>query len=209
MKYYRTPDLVQRIYSSYYWRIPTRHREVFITFDDGPVPEVTRDVLDILDEFSARATFFEVGENVTKHPTVHDRIIRDGHHVGNHTQNHLKGWENPTFKYTRNALECRRHVQSSLFRPPYGKMTRLQAKSLKSQFRIIMWDLLSMDYSPSFDEEESFLNIRKHWRPGSIIVFHDSLKAQSNVLALLPRVLKWMKDEGIRSSPIPYDLDPR
>ncbi|HBH06268.1 MAG TPA: polysaccharide deacetylase family protein [Flavobacteriales bacterium] len=209
MKYYRTPDFIQRIYSSYYWRIPTNEREVFITFDDGPVPGVTPHVLDILDHFGAKATFFEVGENVAKYPGIHELILHKGHHVGNHTQNHLKGWNTPTFKYTKNALECRNYVQSSLFRPPYGKMTRLQAKSLKSKFNIIMWDLLSMDYSPSFDAEESFSSIRKYWRPGSIIVFHDSLKAQANVISLLAKVLEWMKAEGIQSSPIPYELNSR
>ena len=159
------------------WSIKTTKKEVFLTFDDGPIPEVTPWVLETLKQYDAKATFFCVGDNVKKHPDIYRMIVDQGHKVGNHTMNHLNGWTNFNKTYFENIEKCNALIHSNLFRPPYGKIKPSQISHLKNDYRIIMWDVLTKDYDASVTGEYCFEKVKKNCKPGSIIVFHDSIKA--------------------------------
>jgi peptidoglycan-N-acetylglucosamine deacetylase len=177
-------------------------KAVFLTFDDGPHPDITPWALDVLKEFNAKATFFMVGENANKYPEIVKRIIENGHAVGNHTYNHLNGWKTPKPAYLENIKKCSEVFQSTLFRPPYGKITRVQAKSLEGSYKIIMWDVLSKDYDKSVSPEGCITNVLSHSRSGSIIVFHDSLKAERNLKESLPKILETLAGRGFNFLPL-------
>ena len=192
----KTPDVLKPLYRDLVWQIPTDKKEVFLTFDDGPIPEVTPATLAILEEFDAKATFFCVGDNVVRHPEVFEQVQAEGHAVGHHTMNHLSGWQTENFTYYRNVLRGAKVVNSPLFRPPYGKVSRQQAQVLKDHFQIVMWDVLSGDFDPKVSREQCLANVIKHTEAGSIIVFHDSIKAAERMLWALPRVLEHFSAEG-------------
>ena len=181
--------------------------DVYLTFDDGPIPEVTPKVLAILDKYKVKATFFMVGENVDKHPEVFEQVVQAGHSIGNHTYNHLKGWCTPFRQYMTNIIKCdetmRRNLSplalrlSPLFRPPYGKATLRQRIALhKKGYRLIYWDILTRDYDASVTPEQMLANIQKNTRPGSIINFHDSLKSNERMLTVLPQAIEWLQAQG-------------
>ena len=180
------------------WRIPTTEKVLFLTFDDGPIPEVTPWVLDQLHAFEAKATFFCVGQNVVNHPTVFNRIIEEGHSVGNHTFNHVSGWGTENLPYFHNIRQAARLVKSTLFRPPYGRLMPSQKNFLQRHYQIVMWDVLSGDYDPNLAAETCLANVIDNARPGSIIVMHDSLKAHDNLRFMLPRVLEHYTALGYR-----------
>lgn len=189
----------KRIYPDFEWRIETERSEVFLTFDDGPHPEITAWVLDQLNEYSAKATFFVVGENAKRYPGLIDRIMAEGHAVGNHTNKHLKGWDVSADDYLRDIRQCAEFIpKTDLFRPPYGRMNR-QASLEMSEYRIIMWDTLTRDYKPSLNRRMSLSRICAQTVPGSIVVFHDSRKAWHNLQELLPAYLEFLKKNGFRS----------
>lgn len=206
------PRFIQRLYPERIWAFSRSSNSIFLTFDDGPIPEVTPWVLDELKKHNAKATFFCIGENVQKHPEIFRRIIDEGHSVGNHTFNHLKGTKTETSKYIENVEKADREMisnlkinnqqskisnQKSLFRPPYGKITSQQAKILQQKgFKIVMWDVLSYDFDATVSEEECLQNVLKNIRPGSLIVFHDSLKAEKNLRYVLPKVLGFIGQKG-------------
>ena len=194
----KTPPIAKKIFCDYVWDIPTDEKVLYFTFDDGPIPEVTPMVLDILNDFSAKATFFCVGENVTKYPKIFDRILAEGHSVGNHTHNHLNGWQTPKNVYLDNIDQCAKVVQSKLFRPPYGKISREQAHVVKSNYKIIMWDILCGDFDRKVTAHDCFERMKKYATPGSIIVLHDSLKTHQCVKDALPATLKFFLDQGYR-----------
>lgn len=175
-------------------------REIYLTFDDAPTGPFTREILEILDHFDAKATFFCVGDNVVKFPAEYDEIIRRGHMVGNHTYNHLKGWKTPADEYTRNVRKASEVISSKLFRPPYGKITYGQIKRLEKEFRIIMWSLLSMDYHPQITPEKCLQITVNGLHQGAIVVFHDNIKAEEKVRYALPRFLEEAKRRGYRFS---------
>lgn len=180
------------------WRIQ-RHGSgtaVYVTFDDGPVPEVTPQVLDILDRYGVKATFFMVGDNVRRHPELYQEVKRRGHTVGNHTMHHLQGMKSRSITYLRDIAEADSLIGSRLFRPPHGIMRWAQARTIKRRYNIIMYDVVTRDYSRKLTPERVFDNVRKYTRDGSIIVFHDSLKARDNVIEVLPRALEWLKEQG-------------
>ncbi len=181
------------------WVIPTSEKKVFLTFDDGPHPEHTAFVLDLLKEHNQKATFFCIGDNVRKFPETFERILADGHRVGNHTFHHLKGNQTKVADYEKDVEECALYVKSDLFRPPYGRMTNAQFKVLSPAYRIVMWSLLSLDYLKNLDNDAMLPKLCKHTKPGSIVVFHDSEKAQRNLRTLLPAYLKYLKQEGFSS----------
>ncbi|SOC79749.1 Peptidoglycan/xylan/chitin deacetylase, PgdA/CDA1 family [Salinimicrobium sediminis] len=194
------PGFVKWIFKNRIWEGPADEKAIYLTFDDGPIPEVTPWVLDQLKSFNAKATFFCIGENVQKHPEIFKKIIAEGHKVGNHTFNHLNGWKTSTPEYVLNTLKARQIIEknipgkepakNALFRPPYGRIKSKQVRELqKRDFRIIMWSILSMDYK-GITPEKCFQNVIDHARPGSVIVFHDSFKAQKNLTKVLPRVLE-------------------
>lgn len=201
-----TPQYVQALFPGLTWKMPSGQKEIYLTFDDGPIPEVTPWVLDLLRQYGAKATFFCVGDNVRKYPEVYQRIISEGHGVGNHTQNHLSGWSTENISYFHNIRHCARIVNSGLFRPPYGKLRPSQIQFLSRHYRIIMWDVLSADFDNDITPEACFLNVIQHAEQGSIVVFHDSLKAQTNLRYALPLVLEHFKSEGYSFGALKNDV---
>jgi len=190
MKYiYKTRWWMKWWYPSLIWEIKTNKKEVYLTFDDGPDPEVTPWVLDQLKAHNAKATFFCVGENVDKYPEVYKRILEEGHTVGNHTYNHLNGWETDYEKYIVNVKKCGHTFGSHLFRPPHGRIKRKQIRKLKPRYKIIMWTLLSGDFDPNISATECSYNTVQYTDPGSIVVFHDSQKCKETLQGALPKIL--------------------
>jgi peptidoglycan/xylan/chitin deacetylase (PgdA/CDA1 family) len=190
------------------WEIETNKKEIFITFDDGPIPEVTPGVLKILDEFNAKATFFCVGDNVRKHPDEFKLVKSKGHSLGNHTFNHLRGWATSHQRYHENVSKCNDLVQSHLFRPPHGQLTPLMARTLHSNYRIVMWSVLSMDFDRSVSPYKCLQHSINHTSNGSIIVFHDSLKARERMEYVLPRYLEHFSKSGYTFSALNGQLKP-
>jgi peptidoglycan/xylan/chitin deacetylase (PgdA/CDA1 family) len=184
------------------WEVKTSRKEIFLTFDDGPHPEITPRILEILEKYHARATFFCVGENVKKYPEVYNRLKRKGHRTGNHTYNHLNGWKVPRDIYYDNIEKCSTLVDSSLFRPPYGRISIRHIPYLKMKYRIIMWTVLSMDFHRKTTPEDCLKNVTNHTKPGSIVVFHDSGKAAENMFYALPRFLEHFHRQGYVFSPL-------
>lgn len=200
------PRLIQNLFPKYNWKVNTMDKVLYLTFDDGPIPDVTDEILDILDEYNAKATFFCVGENVKKNPQVFEKIIRNGHVAGSHTYNHMNGWNADVDSYLNNMKKAANLVQSELFRPPYGRIRLLQARAISKKYKIIMWDVLSGDFDPSNSVEDCYKNVIDNAVPGSIIVFHDSIKSRSNVLGTLPLVLNYFSSLGYRFETLKADL---
>jgi peptidoglycan/xylan/chitin deacetylase (PgdA/CDA1 family) len=203
---FRTPFVLPWIYPGLVWRKSPQEKKIYLTFDDGPVPGPTEFVLDALKEFNAKATFFCIGDNVRKHPEVFAKVVAAGHSIGNHTFNHLKGWNCTVQDYVNNAALCCDQLilsgiltsnssKDRLFRPPYGRIKRNQIRALDN-YQIIMWDVLTHDYDRSLSPEPCLRRSIKVTRNGSIVVFHDSLKAAYNVKYVLPRYLEYFSAEG-------------
>ncbi len=201
---HRAPFILPLLYPSLEWRVATDEKELYLTFDDGPVSGPTDFVLEVLARQGVQATFFCIGDNVRKHPAIFGRVIAHGHTVGNHTMNHLNGWSNRTDAYLENTLAfdpvataAGLEKRTNLFRPPYGRITRAQIRAL-SDYRIIMWDVLSRDYNDRLPADRCLRNTIRVCRPGSIVVFHDSQKAWKNLEYSLPRVLDHFGGMGYR-----------
>lgn len=192
------PAWMTRIYSEAVWVIPNHERKVFLTFDDGPVPEVTPIVLDILKSRDIKATFFCVGENVFHYPELFERIIDEGHAIGNHTYHHTQGMKCSDRYYFQDIEQADRLIGSCLFRPPHGLMSLSQYQYLSRRYQIIMWDVISCDYDQRLTPEHCFCNVVDFIRDGSIITFHDSERAQKNVLGALPRTIDFLLEQGYR-----------
>ena len=200
----KTPWLVKKTFRSYVWNIPSKEKVIYLTFDDGPTPEITEKVLDILAQYEAKATFFCVGKNVAANPIIYQRIINEDHAIGNHTYNHLKGWKNDNATYI-NDIEKTQEVlnsklttyNSKLFRPPYGKLKPSQGKALqKRAYKIILWDVLARDWDNTISKESVLNNIINNTENGSIVVLHDSIKASKNMLYALPKTLEYFSKKG-------------
>ncbi len=222
------PKFIQWLFPERIWAFPNEKDSVYLTFDDGSIPEITPWVLDELKKHKAKATFFCIGDNIQKNPEIFQRILTEGHSVGNHTFNHLNGWKTPTSEYVENVLKCNEGMldagrgitddtenripiaigtsivnHKSLFRPPYGRITSRQAKALKKLgFKIVMWDIISYDYDADISEEKSLQNVLKNLKPGSIVVFHDSLKAEKNLRYVLPKTLEFILEKGWKCASI-------
>ena len=199
----KTPWLFKKIYPSYLWSFDTKEKELYLTFDDGPHPEVTHFVLKQLKRYEALATFFCIGKNVVAHPEIYQQILQEGHAVGNHTFNHLNGWKTKDDIYLKDIAEASQHINSNLFRPCYGRITSFQAKNLKAVMKgkmptIVMWDVLSGDFDTTITPQKCLANVVLKSVPGSIIVFHESDKAWSRLEYTLPRVLKYFAEKGFR-----------
>ena len=194
----KTPQFIQNLFPNFTWRIPTKEKVLYLTFDDGPIPEVTPWVLEQLNAYDAKATFFCVGDNIRKYPKIFRQIIDQDHAVGNHTQNHLNGWTSENLPYFHNVRHCANLVNTVLFRPPYGRMKPKQVQFLQRHYRIVMWDILSGDFDVNLTPQQCLNNVVRNVRPGSIVVFHDSLKAEERLNFVLPQVLKQFSDRGYR-----------
>ena len=199
----KTNSFVKKIFSNYIWDIPNSENKIYLTFDDGPIPKITEWVLAELDKYNAKATFFCIGNNIQKHPEIFLKVIENGHSIGNHTFNHLKGWKTPINEYIENVSLCQSEIQNlqskicNLFRPPYGKIKLSQSKKLQELgFKIIMWDVLSADYDQTISSEKCLDNVLKNVKSGSIIVFHDSIKAFQNLEYTLPKTLEILTKRG-------------
>lgn len=197
----KTNSIIKRLFSNLIWDIPNQEKKIYLTFDDGPTPEITEWVLTKLDKYNAKATFFCIGKNIAANPEIFKKVIEKGHSIGNHTYNHLNGWKNSTIEYIKNTQLCENsisnlnseflHLKSKIFRPPYGKIKPAQAKKLRQQgYKIIMWDVLSADFDTNISKEKCLDNVLNNTQSGSIIVFHDSAKAFKNLEYVLPRVLE-------------------
>ncbi len=184
------------LFPSAWWRKKEDQKAVYLTFDDGPVPEVTPDVLAILDQFGVKATFFCVGDNVRKYPELFQKVIEKGHHVGNHTFNHIKGFSWSVEDYLDNVAKAALLIDTKLVRPPHGQLTPALYRALNMRYQVVMWDLITRDYNQAFTPERILRNVQKYVRNGSIVVFHDSLKAKRNVLEALPEAIKFLQQQG-------------
>lgn len=184
------------IYPRALWRMNRHEKVVYLTFDDGPIPEATPFVLDILDHFQIKATFFMVGDNVRKHPDVFRMVVERGHRIGNHTYNHIGGFKYLSKNYLANTDKANETLQTNLFRPPHGWMRWSQYFRLRKKYQIVMWDLVTRDYSKWLTADDVFRNVRKYTRNGSIITFHDSLKSIDKLRTALPQSIQWLKDQG-------------
>ena len=190
------PQFFRQLYPRAYWRMNASERAVYLTFDDGPIPEVTPWVLDVLDRYKIKATFFMVGDNVRKHPEEFKMVVERGHRIGNHTYNHLKGVEQRTQHYMGNIEKANSYLATDLFRPPHGLMRPGQYRALSERYRIIMWDLVTRDYNPKLNGREILKKVKRYARNGSIITFHDSLRSVHNLHYALPRAIEWLLQEG-------------
>lgn len=178
------------------WRMDRNDRSVYLTFDDGPIPESTPFILQTLREFDAHATFFMVGDNVRKYPELYRQIVADGHQVGNHTYHHLGGFKHMAQTYIEDTSRANDLIGSHLFRPPHGCMSYAEYLWLRRKYRIVMWDLVTRDYSKWLTADEVFENVKRYARNGSIITFHDSLKSIDKLRTALPRSLEWLREQG-------------
>lgn len=206
---HRVPFFLPWLYPNLVWRIQTTQKELFLTFDDGPIPGPTDFVLETLKKYSCKATFFCIGDNIRKHSDVFKKIVDQGHVIGNHTFNHLKGWSTPTAKYIDNVKQFDNQLiidncslKIDLFRPPYGRITRRQIKAL-SEYKIVMWDVLSIDYNKNISPEACLQNSIRATRLGSIVVFHDSMKAERNMTYALPRFIEHFVEQGYEFKSLP------
>ena len=206
MKYYwvKTHRIIKWLLPKFLWEIKTDRKVVYLTFDDGPTPEITNWVLSQLQSFDAKATFFCIGNNIESNPEIFANIIANGHAIGNHTQDHLNGWDSKFEDYLINVKLCadqisRHGLNTKLFRPPYGKVKMSQTQRLlQLGYKIVMWDILSADFDKTITPEECLNNVLKNIEPGSIIIFHDSVKAFANLEYALPKTLAFLKSEGYR-----------
>ena len=205
MKFYwiKTNWIIKKIFSNYTWDVSNTGNSVYLTFDDGPIPEITPWVLEELKKHNLKATFFCIGENIDKHPEIFKKVINEGHSIGNHTFNHLNGWNTSTEVFIENVIRCGKTIEKSIdynsnskiFRPPYGKLKTAQSKAIRELgYKIIMWDVLSADFDTTISKEKCLDNVLTHVKPGSIIVFHDSVKAFKNLEYVLPKTLAFLKE---------------
>lgn len=184
------------IYPTALWRMNPTEKSVYLTFDDGPIPEVTPWVLDVLDRYGVKATFFMVGENAAKHPEVFEMVKARGHRIGNHTYNHIGGMRHGIGSYVANVDKANELLRTNLFRPPHGWMKWEQFLFVRSSYKVVMWDLVTRDYSTCLNGRDVLFNVRRYARPGSIITFHDSLKSLDKLLYALPRAIEWLQAQG-------------
>ena len=211
MKFYwiKTNSFIKKIFSNYIWDVSNTENKIFLTFDDGPTPEITEWVLEELKKHKAKATFFCIGKNISNYKDIFLKIISEGHSIGNHTYDHLNGWKTSPGEYLRNVALCNSEIKNlkpkildqktPLFRPPYGKITKSQSEKLRQLgYKIIMWDVLSADFDRTITSEKCLDNVVKNIKSGSVIVFHDSIKAYKNLEYTLPRALQILKERGFK-----------
>ncbi|MGB3798873.1 MAG: polysaccharide deacetylase family protein [Lewinella sp.] len=194
----KTPRVIQKLFPNFHWRVDAGKEDptIYLTFDDGPIPHLTPWVLEQLDRFDAKATFFCVGNNARRYADVMRQVVNAGHTIGNHTTHHLDGWKTDNVPYFHDIRHAAKQLKTSLFRPPYGRLKPSQAQFLQRHYDIVMWDVLSGDFDPELTPDDCFENVVENARPGSIVVLHDSLKAEEKLRNILPRLLQYYTDLG-------------
>lgn len=190
------PQFLRILYPKAIWRMNKNEKAVYLTFDDGPIPVVTPWVLDLLDKYKIKATFFMVGDNVRKHPKEFQMVVNRGHRIGNHTFNHIRGLDYKGDSYLENTDKANAYLKTNLFRPPHGYMSPKQYRTLKDKYKIIMWDLVTRDYNRKLNGKQVLGKVKKYVRNGSIITFHDSIKSEENLKYALPRAIEWLQEQG-------------
>lgn len=197
------PTLYRLLFPEAIWRIKRPDiKAAYLTFDDGPIPEVTPAILDILDRYNVKATFFMVGDNVARHPELMAEVRRRGHAVGNHTMKHIQGIKCTWRTYARNIADADELIGSRLFRPPHGLMKRVQMRTVNHRYNVVMYDVITRDYNRKLTPQRVLANVKRYARDGSIIVFHDSLKAKDRTLVALPQAIEWLLENGFTLLPI-------
>lgn len=199
----KTPAVVKALYGSLVWNMPSDTKKVYITFDDGPHPQITPEVLTILESYNAKATFFCIGKNISQNRILFEELSLRGHAVGNHTYDHLNGWKTDDYAYFRNVIKCQHFTKTNLFRPPYGRISRSQSQVIGKKFKIIMWDVLSADFDKTITRDKCCDNVLKNTGAGSVVVFHDSEKAADKMLYALPRLLDLCHEKGLECVALP------
>ncbi|MBR2318848.1 MAG: polysaccharide deacetylase family protein [Bacteroidaceae bacterium] len=192
----QVPGIFRYLFPKALWRMNPKEKAVYLTFDDGPIPVVTPWVVDLLGKYGIKATFFMVGDNVRKHPQEFKYVVDNGHRIGNHTFNHLKGFIISTDRYIENVELANTYIKSNLFRPPHGFLNHRLYNRLSKNYKFVMWDLVTRDYSYRMCGKDVLANIKKYTRNGSIITFHDSLRSESNLKYALPRAIEWLQEQG-------------
>lgn len=201
----KTPIFIQKIYESCTWRIDSKEN-IYLSFDDGPDPEATPFVLETLKSYDAKATFFCIGENAEAHPEIIEQIVEDGHTIGNHSYSHPSGWSTKTLEYIADVDKCNEVLGSKIFRPPYGRLKPAQLKALKSNYEIIMWDVMCGDFEDQLSDEKCLSNITKNANAGSIVLLHDTAKSMKKLKSVLPKVLEYFADKGLKFEAIPMKI---
>lgn len=201
----KTPKVVRKLFPTYLWNKSRKKPYVYLTFDDGPIPNVTPWVLDCLEEYGMKGTFFCVGDNVRKHMPIYERIIAEGHAVGNHSYSHKSGWSTEVDAYLDDVQLCSSFVESNLYRPPYGRLKPQQAEAIRQKYKIVMWDILSGDFDANISAEQCLNNITSHVKPGSIIVMHDNVKSFDKLKLVLPQLCEHLTENGLKSRQLKYD----
>ncbi|ACT96668.1 polysaccharide deacetylase family protein [Dyadobacter fermentans] len=202
---HHSPFWLKAFFPGFIWRIPAKEKVIYLTFDDGPIPDITEQVLELLAQYNAKATFFSIGANVQKHPDIYEKVKNGRHSIGNHTFNHMNGWKTEDAVYLENIRQCTEqlNLETMLFRPPYGRIRKSQSRVVLQDKQIIMWDVLSGDFSPQITPEICLKKSLQHTRPGSIVLFHDSIKASKNMLYTLPRYLEHFSEQGYHFLALP------
>ncbi len=201
MRYYKTPSSLQRVFSSFLWKKPQENPTLYLTFDDGPIPELTPWILEVLNEYKAKATFFCVGDNIQRHSAIFRTLLQEGHSVGNHTYHHLNAWKTDKKNYLQDIQKCqdeieKRDAKTHFFRPPYGKLNFYLRKEIEKNYQIVLWDVLSYDFDEQVSRENCLKNTLQNCENGSIIVLHDNIKATRNLIYTLPRLLEYFSEKG-------------
>lgn len=207
MYFFKTPKILKFLLNGCLWQVTTDKKEIYLTFDDGPIPEVTPWILELLKKYDAKSTFFCVGSNVRLYPRIYQNILENGHTTGNHTYNHCNGWLTSRGDYTQNVDKAAEWVESNLFRPPYGKLTPGQYLEIKKKYTIVMWDVLSGDFDSELTPEKCIQELKKNTKPGSIVVFHDNVKSFRLLKEVLPGMLDYWRREGFEFKSL-YQIQP-
>ena len=192
----KSPAIIKKYYPRLVWNIPNNKNKIYLTFDDGPTPEITNWVLDVLKQYNIKATFFCLGCNVDKYTSTYLRIIDENHAIGNHSHNHISGWETEDEDYIRNIKKANKFLNVGLFRPPYGRIKKSQIDGLIKEYKIVMWDVLSGDFDSKTTPEKCYNNVIKNTKSGAVIVFHDSVKAAENLKYALPKTIEYLLAQG-------------
>ena len=200
----KTPLFIQNLFPNFTWKMKSEQPVIHLTFDDGPIPNITPWVLDQLAKYDAKATFFCVGANIEKHPEVFQQVIDAGHTIGSHTHNHMNGWNTDNIPYFHNVRRGASMAKTELFRPPYGKLKPSQIQFIQRHYQVVMWDVLSGDFDPTISSEQCYRNVVNHAKPGSIVVLHDSLKAKEKLEFVLPRILEYFSGLGYKFENLSY-----